>query len=154
LIILLDIDGVLVTTGGWKKPEILSDNFPQFNKEPAENLREILLKTGASIILTTSHRNSHTLDEWRGIFKTRGIEVSSVGRLEISNSEIRLNRAGEILNWIKKEGQNKSFVIIDDDTSLHGLPADVQKKCILTKGLIGLDKEGAEKAINILKGGN
>lgn len=151
MIILLDIDGVLVTTGGWKKQEILSDNFAQFNLIAVENLNRLILETNASILLTSSHRNKHTSIEWKRIFETRGIRVSDIESIKKGDSGSQINRAALVTEWINKSGKKKHFVIIDDDTSLYSLPSFIQDKCVITKPLIGLGKPETEKAINILK---
>lgn len=39
---ILDIDGVLVTTPGWKRPEILADGFIKFNEKAVQNLANLL----------------------------------------------------------------------------------------------------------------
>jgi len=44
----------------------------------------------------------------------------------------------------------KEFVIIDDDTSLNGLPEVLKSRLVSTKPLIGLRFEHVQKALNIL----
>ena len=147
--ILLDIDGVMVTTPSWKRVEVLDDDFPDFNRKAIDNLLKIINQTNASIVLTTSHKSRFTLSEWKSIFMKRGVSVDSISCLSgYTNS---LNRKEEILNWAKDES-HQDFVIIDDDKSLNDLPLELKSKCVLTSPLIGLDENAASTAIGILKG--
>ena len=86
-LILLDIDGVLVITPGWKKMEINSDGFMEFNTRAAHNLSKIIADTSADIILTTSHRKSYPLSTWKKIMTKRGIEIRNL--TSIDNYTIR-----------------------------------------------------------------
>jgi hypothetical protein len=147
--ILLDIDGVMVTTPSWKRTEVLDDHFPNFNRTAIDNLLKIINQTNASIVLTTSHKSRFTLSEWKNIFMKRGVSVDSISCLNENTSS--LNRKEEILNWAKDEG-HQDFVIIDDDRSLNDLPFELKNKCVLTSPLIGLDENAASTAIDILRG--
>ncbi len=137
----------MVTTPSWKKIEFLDDELSKFNERAVNNLLKIISETGASIVLTTSHKFSFTLTEWKNIFNKRGIEINSLERLE--NNLQNLSRKDEILNWFNK-GVSQSFVIIDDDKSLNDLPYNIKSKCVITSSLIGLDDEATTHAINIL----
>ena len=143
----------MVTTGGWKKPEILDDQFSSFNSRAAANLQRIISETGASIVLTTSHKSSFSISEWENIFKKRGINTFSIKRLE--NNSNNLSRKDEILNWLNNSNESVgNFVIIDDDKSLNDLPYEIKKKCVITHSLIGLNEDCTIDAINILKNSN
>ena len=144
--ILLDIDGVMVTTPSWKRLEILEDGFSSFNNNAALNLQKIITTTGATIMLTTSHKSNFSIPQWISIFQKRGILINTIDRLPENN---HLNRKEEILNWLKNSTEN-NFIIIDDDKSLNDLPTKYKSKLILTGSLIGLDEEKCNAAINIL----
>ncbi len=148
--ILLDIDGVLVTTPAWKKAEFLKDGFLEFNKRAAHNLKKILSGTAAEIILTTSHRKNYSLPEWRNILEARGIPVNDLHKIDDELHHSGKSRAEEILEWIHVYGLVKNYVILDDDTSLDSLPRQYKDKWVKTKPLIGLDDEATDKAMHIL----
>jgi hypothetical protein len=148
VLILLDIDGVMVTTPSWKKVELLNDNFSTFNQRAADNLQRLISETNASVVLTTSHKSSFTISQWKSIFKNRGINVNSIDCLD--NNVSHLSRKDEILNWFNNKGIEESFVIIDDDKSLNDLPHNLKDKCVITSSLIGLNDEAVLNAINIL----
>lgn len=149
MLILLDIDGVMVSAAPWKSPEILNDGFMGFSAKAVSNLQRIISETGASIVLTTSHKSKYTLPQWQAIFKKRGINASID---KIGDNDLHLNRKEEILNWLRNWNNGDGFVIIDDDKSLNALPSSIKEKFVLTSSLIGLNEETANSAITILKG--
>ncbi|WP_281232228.1 HAD domain-containing protein [Flavobacterium gelatinilyticum] len=146
--ILLDIDGVMVPASSWKRPEFLNDGFPAFSNIAVKALERIISETGASMILTTSHKSKYSISEWHEIFKLRGIKVSTIDRLSENSPE--LSRKEEILKWDFSKLNHKNFVIIDDDKSLNGLPVFLKDKLVLTSPLVGLTDELASQAISIL----
>jgi hypothetical protein len=150
MLILLDIDGVMVPANSWKKPEFHEDGFPMFNSRSVSALQKIISETGASLLLTTSHKSKYNLAQWRNIFKSRGINAKHIHRL--SSNSLLSSRKDEILNWYTaKHIPNEEFVIIDDDKLLNGLPSDIKNNLVLTSSSVGLTDELAENAISILK---
>lgn len=147
MLLLLDIDGVMVQAASWKKVEFHPDGFFQFLPHAINNLREIISETGASIVLTSSHKSTYSLQEWENIFHNRGI-AAQIGKLD--DNLHSWSRKDEILNWIHQNPQVDDFVILDDDSSLQELPKAIKEKVIFTKPLIGLNKENAADAIEIL----
>lgn len=148
MLLLLDIDGVMVQAAPWKRVESLDDGFYKFMPKAVSSLIEIISETGASIIITSSHKSKYSLNEWQKIFKKRGIDAS-VNKLE-DNTEF-LSRKDEILRWVSKNANLNEFVIIDDDKSLHDLPKRIKDRVVFTQPLIGLKKDDVFSAINILK---
>jgi HAD domain in Swiss Army Knife RNA repair proteins len=150
MLILLDIDGVMVPANSWKKPEFLNDGFPVFSHKATQALQRIISETSAAILLTTSHKSSYEIKEWKNIFKLRGIKVNKINRL--SENTNHLNRKEEIINWFNaKNGIYEDFIIIDDDKSLNALPKLLKNKLIQTSASIGLTDELANKALKIMK---
>jgi hypothetical protein len=150
MLILLDIDGVMVPANSWKKPEFHDDGFPVFNSKSVSALQRIIAETGASILLTTSHKSTYNLAQWRNIFKSRGINAKHIHRLP--GSSLQSSRKDEILNWYNvKYVPDERFVIIDDDKLLNELPYNIKNNLVLTSPSVGLTDELAENAISILK---
>lgn len=147
MLILLDIDGVMVSGASWRTPEILSDGFAGFSRRAVSSLQKIISETGASIVLTTSHKSTYSLSQWKDLFKTRGLNVS-IDKLD--DNVGRLSRKDEILHWLDNK-HPKDYVIIDDDKSLNGLPAAIKQKFVLTSSIVGLNEENALSAIDVLK---
>jgi len=149
--ILLDIDGVLVTTPSWQKPEFLSDGFMKFNDSSAKNLAFILDKTKASIVLTTTHRTNHSIDNWKTLLANRGIVTSEITIINNKTSLTEFSdRLTEIKEWVHLYGDHNKYVIIDDDSSLQDLPMAIKSNWVKTSPLIGLDDEATDKVMAIL----
>ena len=143
--ILLDIDGVMVSTAYWKKLNILEDGIPDFLNSAVDNLRRIITETGATITLSTSHRFSFTFDEWKELFKTRQLDVIISDRTLLG-----VSRKEEITRWVTTHpGEN--YVILDDDKILNDLEPEIKCKLISTDAIIGLSYDNATNAIKILK---
>jgi 16S rRNA C1402 (ribose-2'-O) methylase RsmI len=151
--ILLDIDGVLVTTPSWKTVEQHEDGFMKFNEEASRNLAELLRNTGAQVVLTTTHRITHSVDKWIDIFRKRGIPVTKLTKLNaLTAIEEMKDRGAEILEWAQNIPVNSKYVILDDDLSINNLPNQIKDKWVKTQSLIGFNKECLEQAIKILQG--
>jgi hypothetical protein len=150
MLILLDIDGVMVPANSWKKPEFHEDGFPMFNLRSVTALQKVIAETGASLLLTTSHKSKYNIAQWRNIFKSRGIKAKNIHRL--SSNSLETNRKDEILDWyMTKHVPSEEFVIIDDDKLLNELPVNIKNKLVLTSPSVGLTDELANNAISILK---
>ncbi len=150
MVILLDIDGVMVPASSWKRPEFEADGFPKFSIRAAKSLQQILTATGATIMLTTSHKDSYSLMQWKSMFEMRGFSEISIDKLQ-ENVPV-LNRKEEILRWLSNNKEQDNFVIIDDDKILNSLPFELRPRLVQTSGTLGLTAELAEAAIHILKG--
>ena len=143
MLIFLDIDGVMVPAKGWKAPVLLQDGFPAFSNQAIAVL-EPLVAEGATVMLTTSHKSNYSIQEWKEIFRKRGIAVDKLEMLD-ENVE-NLSRKDEILQWININLENDNFVIMDDDKSLNDLPAFLKVKLLLTSSHIGLTQGHLEHA--------
>lgn len=141
MLIFLDIDGVMVRAKGWKSPELLNDGFPAFSSRASHILRG-LISEDTTVILTTSHKSNYTIDEWKDIFRKRGINVEKIKSLE--NNADNLSRKDEILNWFSTNGIHENFAIIEDDKSLNSLPPFLKENLVLTSPVIGLTEEHLE----------
>lgn len=147
MLIFLDIDGVMVPAKSWKSPELLNDGFPAFSSK-ASSVLQSLISEGTTVILTTSHKSNYTIDDWKDIFRKRGIDLKKIKTLD--NNLANLSRKDEILNWFDSNNINETFVIIDDDKSLNSLPDFLKRNLILTSPLIGLTDEHLENIRTIL----
>jgi len=88
---LLDIDGVLIPANSWRKPEFLEDGFPAFNPKSVKAFQRILSETGASVLLTTSHKTKYNAEQWQSLLLARGINPKNVDRLETNS--LHVNRS-------------------------------------------------------------
>jgi len=135
MIILLDIDGVMLPLKSWKQPDFLEDGFMKFDEKAISTLNEILEKTGAKIVLTSSHKSRYSNEEWITLFRNRNIDAIIE---TLPNNINNLSRKDEIMNYLSSNKED--YLIIDDDSQLNSLPPNIKEKLILTSPLIGLTK--------------
>lgn len=148
MILVLDIDGVLITTPTWKSDSIDSDGYSAFNQNCVENLNNLLALDSFNIWLSSTRRTAKSLREFNDIFKNRGITGEIAGFLpEYPNCK---NRKEEVLAFLK-ETKPSQFLIIDDDKSLNGLNNEFKKNLISTELTKGFNEEKLEEAINKIK---
>lgn len=138
MVIFLDIDGVMVPAAGWKTPELMDDGFVMFSQKATKALNS-LLTPETSVILSSSHRDRFSIDEWKRIFGKRGLHIENLERLGPVRTPSK--RKDEIEQWFNTHAAPGNFVIIDDDTSLYALPEHLKRRLIVTNSLIGLTPE-------------
>lgn len=141
MLFFLDIDGVMVPSKGWKSPEFLNDGFPAFSIKATSTLQS-LISEDVTFMLTTSHKANFSIEEWKSIFKNRGINIEKIKLLPENFNN--LSRKDEIINWFNVNYIDEDFVIIDDDKSLNGLPNFLKANLVQTSPFIGLTEEHLE----------
>lgn len=151
MLFLLDIDGVMVPSKGWKNPEFLNDGFPAFSTKATLTLQS-LISEDDTVMLTTSHKSKFSIEKWKNIFKNRGINIEKIKSLPENFSN--LSRKDEIVNWFYINNVDENFVIIDDDTSLNDLPDFLKENFVQTSPYIGLTEEHSEVIRSILYKGS
>jgi hypothetical protein len=159
-IIFLDIDGVLYTGDVIRKRYIrvkslyeegqqikFQENSERFCPRSMRNLKEILEKTDAQIVLSSTWRLGKTLDDQIVIqreFKKYGIDFD----LFIDKTPyLCTSRGNEIAVWLGFHPEVKSMVIIDDDSDMDQYNERHLAKCHFT---IGITDDVKHLAINIL----
>jgi hypothetical protein len=140
----------MVPAKGWKSPELLNDGFPAFSNKATVVLQG-LISEDVTVMLTTSHKAKFSIEEWKNIFKYRGITIEKIKTLPENFNN--LNRKDEIVNWFKVNNVHEAFVIIDDDKSLNELPDFLKKNLVQTSPYIGLTEEHSEAIKSILRNG-
>jgi len=163
-IIFLDIDGVIATL------DYTKNGIWDLNPKCQKLLGEILEKTGAKIVLSSSWRKNN-LEETKDYMKSKGfwfvdeivgITIRAYHYLD-KNKKIHLSipRGVEIKQWIdthvhsengknwkkKKIGKDYNYVILDDDSDML---LEQVNYFIKVDGIKGLSEEDTLKAINIL----
>ncbi|WP_194510032.1 HAD domain-containing protein [Psychroserpens luteus] len=147
-LLILDLDGVLITNPSWKSDRIDSDGYSEFNESCVENLNQLLTLTEFDIWLSSTRRTVKTLTEFNLIFKNRGINKEIVGFLpEYADCK---NRKEEVQKFIA-EYKPSDFLIIDDDKSLNGLENGIKEKLILTDLIKGFDLEKLNEVTEKMK---
>ncbi|MFA5024197.1 MAG: HAD domain-containing protein [Patescibacteria group bacterium] len=145
-VVFLDIDGVLVSFASMHLPnEILPLSMQPvdaFDEKCVGRLKNILDKTGAKIVLTSSWRKLFDIAEMIEHFKNHGI----VGIIDCTAS-LNDHRGKEIQLWLDENKVDK-FVILDDDDDMLHLSSDLVK----TNWKLGLEDNDMELAIEMLNG--
>jgi hypothetical protein len=146
--LILDLDGVLITTPPWKADEMDSDGYSKFNQFCIDNLNELLSITKFDVWLSSTRRTVKTLEEFNLIFKNRNIREPIIGFLpEYMNCK---NRKEEILEFLD-EFKPERYLILDDDKSLNSLDNIMKDRLILTELLKGFNQEELKLAISKVK---
>lgn len=146
--LLLDFDGVMITTPAWKPVEGFSDGFIDFNETSLKNLKRIInLGEVDTIVLTTTHRIAKTIEEWKALFERRGITVEYIEKINNADSLTTMQlRSIEIEAWA--QGQDAvDFIVIDDDAGLNQLPPRLKDRWIRTDSLIGLNDDKTNEVL-------
>ena len=142
-LLILDLDGVLITNPSWKADRIHSDGYSEFNKSCVENLNRLLSLVEFDIWLSSTRRTKKTLNEFNLIFKNRGIKKDIIGF--VPEYTFCKNRKEEIIKFLT-EINKSNFLIIDDDKSLNGLESGLRKNLILTELTKGFNSEKLKEA--------
>ncbi len=138
MLLFLDIDGVMVSGAGWKTPANLEDGFPMFSPKAVDALKQLVSKN-THVVLTTSHKSRFSVPEWKKIFEKRGVMINVLSCLDPNNTF--RTRKDALLHWFDTNQTVENFLIIDDDSSLHALPARLKQHLIITSPLVGLTRE-------------
>lgn len=146
--LLLDLDGVLITSPPWRKDEQDTDGYSKFKQNCVQNLNTLLLKVDFRILLTSSRRKGKTLHEFNEIFARRKIGKPISGFLPVY--EDCKNRKEEILQFLKENVVN-NFLIIDDDKSLSDLDSEIKNRLVQTEFLLGFNDEKLTEAVRIVE---
>lgn len=147
-VLILDLDGVLITSPSWKSDELDSDGYSKFNENCVRNLNQLLSKYDFEIWLSSTRRTVKKIGEFNEIFSRRNIITPIVGFVpNYLNCKTRRN---EIEKFVK-EYQISRYLIVDDDKSLNGLESEQKTNLILTEFHKGFDSEKLEQAIQIME---
>ncbi len=148
-IIFLDIDGVLVTwesLGNWGK---LGHKGTMMAPECVKVLNEIIAKTGAKIVVSSTWRMGRTMDKLREELSEGGVDVSTV----IDKTPVLHTIRGlEIAKWVSDNWMNFlpdqiiKFCIIDDDSDM----GDLKHRLVQTSMENGLTEAHISQVLSML----
>ncbi len=145
--LILDLDGVLITTPPWKADEIDSDGYSKFNESCIQNLNKLLEQATFEVVLSSTRRTYKTLEEFNAIFSYRNI-IQPIKRF-VPVYEHCKNRKEAVEQFIS-DSKLINYIILDDDKSLNGLASSIKENLVLTEYLKGLNKEKLIEAKGIL----
>ncbi|WP_445711342.1 HAD domain-containing protein [Flavobacterium sp.] len=145
--LILDLDGVLITTPLWKKDEMHADGYSDFNEECVRNLNLLLAKYSVKIYLSSTRRTVKTLEEFNTIFRKRNISQDIEAFLPLYQCK---NRKEEIERFIVATALT-NYIIIDDDKSTVNLPFLMKERLIKTEYAEGFTKEKLAETIQLIE---
>lgn len=145
--IILDLDGVLITTPPWQQDAMHADGYSDFNAHCVDCLNVLTSELGAEIWLISTRRKGKTLSEFQAIFQARGILAPLVGMVPVYSDD--MNRKDEALTFIR-ENNLQHYLIIDDNTLLRQLPRDMKNRLVITQYLKGFNEEMLQEARKVL----
>lgn len=153
-VIFLDIDGVF-NSQEWYTERMdvgRSYDYPldEFSPELVRNFNEVIEKTKAKIVVSSTWRIGRSLPELRDLFRFVGIKGEVIGKT--SSNEFRGGRENfvrgmEIKQWIDEQREEVDYIIIDDDNDM--LP-EQQSRFIKTSWSRGLEYHLVKQAIELL----
>lgn len=148
--LLLDFDGVLITTPSWQPATIAADGFIEFNPKCVTHIKRIIsLGAVDTIVLTTTHRIRYSTEAWQKLFAGRGIATEKLEKVNSCDSlTTMLLRRDEIAAWAEEKAPN-DYIILDDDNGLQALPAHIKQRWVRTDSLIGLNEQKCNAALNL-----
>lgn len=146
--IILDIDGVLITTPLWKPDALHKDGYSDFNETCVRNFNKLASTVTIEVMLSSSRRKTKTLAEFRQIFDNRGIEATVTGFIPVLADAT--HKSEEIKAYLE-ETKVRNYLIIDDDLSLNDLPPHIRKNCIFTTYARGFDEQALAQAREVIK---
>lgn len=128
-IIFLDIDGVLRTHKsdsewadllGLPIPPIVFDR--NFSSKGISNLNEIIHFTGAKVLITSTWRVQHSLEDLKNKFRARGFrgEIREI----IDKTNILYDRGEEIQEWLDTHDVNK-YIVIDHKHTTEAMDTSI-----------------------------
>jgi hypothetical protein len=147
-ILILDLDGVLITTPSWKPDTIAADGYSDFNKNCVAQLNKLLRTYSFEIWLSSSRRKGQSKEFLNTVFASRGILTPITGFLPMHSD--RKSRKEEVELFLQ-EKQLVNFLILDDDKSLNDLESSAKSRLVLTRYLKGFDEEKLLEALGCLR---
>lgn len=151
-IIFLDFDGVL-NNDKWihavfadKKKYISYSERQQDELDPSrvKLISDFAKDVGASIVVSSSWRITHTLEELQTFLYTAGLD-RSVNVIDRTPRDYRGYRGAEVKAWLKDHPEVTHHVIFDDDRDF-----DKGQPLVLTSATEGLQHDHIDLAYGIL----
>lgn len=167
-IIFLDFDGV-INSQKFLRSQYFKDSIQgltdaelyllkyeyMIDPEAVKLVNDLVARSGAEVVASTSHRTRYSIDEMNAMLKNRGatFEISAkTPRGMPRKFSIPVERGDEIeeyLTILKDAGEKvDGFVILDD----HSDMGNVRKNLVLTSDRRGITTEDVEEALKILNG--
>jgi hypothetical protein len=124
-VIFLDIDGVLNCDQWFHERREAGREVPptkELNEKAVAVLNEIICRSGAKVVISSSWRLAFSLSEIRGVLVRAGFEGEIYGKTP-RRTTYPARRGNEIQDFLNLHPYITEFVILDDDADMeHLLP--------------------------------
>lgn len=151
-IIFLDFDGVMDTA--YYNHYLVKNGLNEtdeygcfFDSNCIKNLYNIIERTGASIVISSSWKNFFTIEQIRQMWQDRELP----GDVIDVTPTVGKRRGDDIDAWLEKYGKPCQYVVFDDVSSSN-FNSHQLDYFIEINPYKGLDEKDAERAISILNG--
>jgi len=161
-VLFLDIDGVLNSSAYLKaNPDSFDRSGPNaylsmFDPVACARLQVVLTVTGAKIVISSSWRHVHTIDEIRGYLAAKGITAEVIDFTPIGyNPDLPGDdsfgtsmtcRGHEIAAWVDAHPELEAYAVVDDNSDMDG----VRERFVQTTWERGLKIEHARRLVRVL----
>lgn len=144
-VIFLDFDGVINSTT-WLMKVDGHTSRDKVSEEMVQRVSRIVDETGAKVVVSSTWRKLHNLEELQEILDENGFTGEVIDRTEIE-SDVGVERGELIQKWLDQHTYVENFVVLDDVDEMSVIP---DEKFIHTKTSEGLTDEQADRAIEVL----
>lgn len=151
-VLMLDIDGVVCNRKCWSRKEAMKDGHHYFDDDCVKLLDEIINKTSAKIVISSTWRICLDLTKMKDIFNKRDFKYCE-NIIDFTPIKNDCSRGWEIREWLSTQKYKsnfivKNYVIVDDDIDML---YEQRNNFVKTNTEIGLTRKDADKIIKILK---
>lgn len=147
-VVILDLDGVLITTPPWRQDELCEDGYARFKTDAVDNLNFLLSEADAELWLISGRRKRKKLEEFNEIFKSRNILKELSGM--VPAYEDWIPRIEEFKRFLSEQ-EIDNFLLIDDDSSLDALDQEHKTFWVKPHSMIGFSDNKLNEAIEVIK---
>lgn len=120
-VIFLDHDGVVCLASEWGSRHKRGTTFDRLNQKAVKILNEILVETGAEIVVSSDWKLHCTLEEMEDVYKQEGIikaPIAFTGRYNPTRMsetwDLERNRQKEIKEFLESHPEITHWVAVDD----------------------------------------
>lgn len=155
-VVFLDLDGVVVCLPLHREPTSAGKLVRGANREAVAQLNEIVRRTGAKVVISSTWRKHHTREQLQDLLDRAGFIGEIIGETPVIYDDLpgggctSVDRGREVHAWASGVHGLLAYVVLDDDHDLGPLPPScwVQVRDGWTTG--GLKAEHVELAVRVL----
>jgi hypothetical protein len=145
-VVFLDVDGVLNGDRFFadREPVVGGELWTEDDLDPSciRVLNDLIQRSGACIVVSSSWRHHHSIDELRALFQRKGLIADII---DVTPRMAGEPRGVEIATWLAAYDTSQ-FVVLDDEVPSGGLAAH----WVRTDATTGLVPADMNRAIGIL----